>query len=55
MSRKAEPELVPFRCPRCGRLVVWALGGATVRCPKCGTWFTSSKGEEAKARGKTAS
>lgn len=52
MKRKTELALLLFKCPSCGRRLVWTVSGATVRCPKCGVWFTA---EEAKARGRTGS
>lgn len=49
MKRETDSKLVPFRCPSCGRLVVWALSGAKAFCPKCKVWFAA---EEAKTCGK---
>lgn len=39
MRRETNPKLVPFRCPRCRRLVAWSLSGAKAFCPRCKVWF----------------
>lgn len=52
MKRETRLNLVPFRCPSCGRLVVWTLSGAKAFCPRCRVWFTEDRGGPASyARG----
>lgn len=33
------PALVPYRCPVCGKLIIWAISRAQCRCPLCKKWF----------------
>ncbi len=44
MKRKKNngPLQVEYICPRCGRHLAWALPGAAMNCPQCGTWVTEA-------------
>ncbi|MGE5593431.1 MAG: hypothetical protein ACM3X3_07090 [Betaproteobacteria bacterium] len=54
MKRETDSKLVPFRCPRCGRLVAWTLSGAKVFCPRCKVWFEAEDGRISRERRRTA-
>ena len=41
MNNQTQPELVPFTCDKCGKVLAWALPEATVCCKKCGKWVAN--------------
>lgn len=44
MKRKKSngPLQVEYICPRCGKHLAWAVPGAYMSCPRCGTWVTDA-------------
>ncbi len=45
MEDSLQPILLPFICPKCGKIVVWTLPGATVYCKQCKTWISKPEKE----------
>ncbi|NSW83142.1 MAG: hypothetical protein HPY90_07685 [Syntrophothermus sp.] len=43
-----QPKLVPFRCSKCGRLIVWTLPRARAWCTECKRWVEAGEAEALK-------
>ena len=39
-NKETGPLQVEYICPRCGKLLAWALPTAAISCPQCGIWVT---------------
>lgn len=51
-EKVADPMQYEFSCPKCGKLLAWALPSAEMKCPQCGKWvtFTNRKHHEPELR-----
>jgi ribosomal protein S27E len=38
-----EPELVPFKCRKCGELIIYAIPTAQVWCRHCQRWVKANE------------
>jgi|GEM_PF-4057047 len=38
-----KPELVPFRCKKCGELIIYAIKSARVWCKHCQRWVKANE------------
>jgi len=42
-ERLEEPELVPFKCKKCGELIIYVIPTAQVWCRHCQRWVKANE------------